>query len=256
MHLAHQQLFSKLDSNGAIIVIQNTYANLSPHTNRDEHTSFPIFFYPLENIKPLSGKEFIKLLYQEFPSLEKIVVGYDFHFGHKAAYNIENLKELFNGIVEVIDEYKIDDIAVHSRVIRSYLREGELHKANSLLGYNYKLKGYHISGQGLGKKQFVATINLDVKEFLIPQEGIYVSKTVLNNKSYNSVTFIGHRVTTDDKFAVETHILENIENIEIPKIVEIKFFEKLRDNKKFDTFEMLKNQILLDIDQTKKYFIS
>ncbi|MEA3498253.1 MAG: bifunctional riboflavin kinase/FAD synthetase [Campylobacterota bacterium] len=256
MHLAHQQLFSKLDKNGAIIVIQTSYANLSPHTNRDEHTLYPIFFYPLENIKHLSGEEFIKLLYQEFPLLKKIVVGYDFHFGYKAAYSTENLKLLFKGVVEVIDEYKIDNIAVHSRVIRSYLRDGDIKLANNFLGYNYKLKGYHISGQGIGKKQFVPTINLDVKEFLIPQEGIYATKTILNNISYNSVTFIGHRVTTDGKFAVETHILENIEEINIPKVIEVKFYQKLRENKKFDSYEILKDQILLDIEQTKNYFIS
>ena len=253
MHLAHQQLFSKLDTNGAIVVIQTSYANLSPLTTRDEHTIYPIFFYPLENIKHLSGEEFIKLLYQEFPSLEKIVVGYDFHFGNKAAYNIENLKELFKGEVEVIDEFKVDDIAVHSRVIRGYLRDGDITQATNLLGYNYKLKGYHIKGQGLGKKQFVPTINLDVKDFLIPQEGIYITQTILNSRSYCSVTFIGHRVTTDGKFALETHILEDISSIEIPKVVEIKFYEKIRDNKKFEEFSELKKAIFQDIAIAKKY---
>ena len=253
MHLAHQQLFSKLNINGAIVVIQTSYANLSPFTSRDEHTSYPIFFYPLENIKHLSGEEFIKLLYQEFPSLEKIVVGYDFHFGHKAAYNIKNLKELFKGDVEIIDEFKIDNIAVHSRVIRSYLRDGAIRQANTFLGYNYKLKGYHIAGQGLGKKQFVPTINLDVKDFLIPQEGIYITQTILNNITYPSVTFIGHRITTDGKFALETHILDEISNIEIPKIVEVKFYEKIRDNKKFEEFSELKKAILKDIEIAKKY---
>ncbi len=256
MHLAHQQLFSKLDINGAIVVIQTSYANLSPLTNRNEHSIYPIFFYPLENIKHLSGEEFIKLLLQEFPSLNKIVVGYDFHFGHKAAYNIDNLKDIFKGDVEVVDEFKINNIAVHSRVIRAYLRDGDIAKANNLLGYNYKLKGYHITGQGLGKKQFVPTINLNVKDFLIPQEGIYITQTVLNNISYNSVSFIGHRVTTDGKFAIETHILEDISNIDIPKIIEIKFYKKLRDNQKFDQYDMLKNQIDIDIKLANNYFTS
>ena len=254
MHLAHQQLFSKLDNHGAIVVIQTSYANLSPFTHRDEHTSYPIFFYPLEDIKHLSGEEFINLLYQEFPLLNKIVVGYDFHFGHKAAYNIDNLKELFKGEVEVIDEFKVDDIAVHSRVIRSYLRDGDIDLANKLLGYNYKLKGFHIKGQGLGKKQFVPTINIDVEYFLIPQEGIYITKTILNSISYNSVSFIGHRVTTDGKFAVETHILNSLDIEEVPKNIELVFYKKTRDNKKYDKFEDLKKEILNDIEVAKKYF--
>jgi riboflavin kinase/FMN adenylyltransferase len=122
------------------------------------------------------------------------------------------------------------------------------------LGYNYRLQGNQILGQGLGKKQFVPTINIDVKDFLIPQEGIYVTKTILSNKVYESVSFVGHRVTTDGKFAVETHILENISVLEIPKIIEIVFFEKLRDNKKYEEYEQLKEQILKDIEQTKNWF--
>lgn len=254
MHLAHQQLFSKLDTNGAIVVISTQYANLSPNVNRARYTRYPLFYYPLENIKHLSGEEFIGLLYEEFPKLKKIVVGYDFHFGYKAKCNIDSLKEMFRGEVFVVDEYKISNIAIHSRIIREYLRDGNIKVANKLLGHNYTLQGNPIIGQGLGAKQFVPTINIDVKDFLIPQEGIYVTKTVLHNKSYNSVSFIGHRVTTDGKFAVETHILEDITAVKIPKTIEIEFFEKLRNNKKFEEYEALKKQILEDIKQTENWF--
>lgn len=254
MHLAHQQLFSKLDENGGIVVIQTSYANLSPYTNRKDHTDIPIFYYPLDDIKHLSGKEFINLLYEEFPNLNKIVVGFDFHFGYKAAYNIENLKTFFKGDVEVVDEYKIDDIAIHSKVIREYLRDGNIAMATKLLGYNYKIKGFHIKGQGLGKKQFVPTINIEIEDFLIPQEGIYITKSFFDNQLYNSVTFIGHRVSTDGKFAVETHIL-NINDKQIySKNIEILFYKKLRDNKKYESFEDLRRQIKLDIQNTKDYF--
>jgi riboflavin kinase/FMN adenylyltransferase len=253
MHLAHQQLFSKLDTNGAIVVIQTTYANLSPKRIREDYTHLPIFFYPLEDIKHLSGNEFIQLLHQEFPKLKKIVVGYDFNFGHKAASNTDDLKTLFNGIVEVVQEYKIDGVSVHSRLIRSYLREGKIEDANLLLGYSYKLKGHCIKGQGLGSKQFVPTINLDIIDFLIPCEGVYITTTIISSMKYKSVTFIGHRVSTDGKFAVETHILEDISHIEIPKFIQIEFFSKIRSNKKFDTSEDLKQMILQDIQIGNEY---
>jgi len=255
MHLAHQQLFSKLDKNGAIVVISTQYANLSPNTQRAKHTSYPLFYYPLENIKYLSGEEFINLLYEEFPNLEKIVVGYDFHFGHQAKSNIDNLKKIFKGMVVVVDEYKVENIAVHSKVIREYLREGNLEGAKKLLGYNYKLQGSTIIGQGLGSKQFVPTINIDVEDFLIPQEGIYITKTIVNTTVYRSVSFVGHRVSTDGRFAVETHILEDIATLEIPKKVEIEFYKKLRNNKKYEKYEELKEQILRDIKQARNWFI-
>ncbi len=254
MHLAHQELFKELNDFGGIVVIQTHYANISPFRSREKHSKYPIYFYPLENIKHLNGKQFIKLLKEEFPSLQKIVVGYDFHFGYKAAYNIENLIDFFDGEVHIVPEYKIDGISVHSRIIRAYLRDGDIKFANKLLGYNYKLSGLIIQGQGLGKKQFVPTININVTEYLIPKEGVYLTKTHWNKFEYCSITFIGHRVTTDGKFAVETHILDNEFNQEIPKNIEVEFLDKIRDNRKFARFEELKQQIHDDIKCAKLYF--
>ena len=253
MHSAHQELFKNLDENGAILSIESGYANLTPKRYRQEYSIYPIYYYVLENIKHLEGDEFIKLIKEEFPNLKKIVVGFDFCFGKNRKYCIEKLKDLFNGEVLVIDEIKIDEIPVHSRIIRQYLKDGNIKMANKLLGKEYKLYGQQIKGQGLGTKSFVPTINLKVDEFLLPQEGVYITKTILDNKEYKSITFLGHRVTTDGSYAVETHILdENITNDNYT--TQVKFYEKIRDNKKFDSFEDLKKQIFDDIELAKNYF--
>ena len=253
MHSAHQELFKNLDENGAILSIESGYANLTPKRYRQEYSIYPIYYYVLENIKHLEGDEFIKLIKEEFPNLKKIVVGFDFCFGKNRKYCIEKLKDLFNGEVLVIDEIKIDEIPVHSRIIRQYLKDGNIKMANKLLGKEYKLYGQQIKGQGLGTKSFVPTINLKVDEFLLPQEGVYITKTILDNKEYKSITFLGHRITTDGSYAVETHILdENITNDNYT--TQVKFYEKIRDNKKFDSFEDLKKQIFDDIELAKNYF--
>ncbi|WP_172128689.1 bifunctional riboflavin kinase/FAD synthetase [Arcobacter acticola] len=253
MHSAHQELFKNLDENGAILSIESGYANLTPKRYRQEYSIYPIYYYVLENIRHLEGDEFIKLIKEEFPNLKKIVVGFDFCFGKNRKYCIEKLKDLFNGEVLVIDEIKIDEIPVHSRIIRQYLKDGNIKMANKLLGKEYKLYGQQIKGQGLGTKSFVPTINLKVDEFLLPQEGVYITKTILDNKEYKSITFLGHRVTTDGSYAVETHILdENITNDNYT--TQVKFYEKIRDNKKFDNFEDLKKQIFDDIELAKNYF--
>lgn len=253
MHSAHQELFKNLDEHGAIVSIESGYANLTPKSFRQEYSIYPIYYYVLENIRHLEGDEFIKLIKEEFPNLKKIVVGFDFCFGKNRKYCIEKLKDLFNGEVLVIDEIKIDEIPVHSRIIRQYLKDGNIKMANKLLGKEYKLYGQQIKGQGLGTKSFVPTINLKVDEFLLPQEGVYITKTILDNKEYKSITFLGHRVTTDGSYAVETHILdENITNDNYT--TQVKFYEKIRDNKKFDSFEDLKKQIFDDIELAKNYF--
>ena len=255
MHIAHQGLFKNLDVNGAIVSIESGYANLTPKKYRQEYSIYPIFYYILEDIRHLEGCEFIKLLKQEFPNLKRIVVGFDFCFGKDRKYCIQKLKELFDGEVLVIDEIKLDNIAVHSRVIREYIKSGNIKMANRLLGKEYKIYGQKVLGQGLGTKNFVPTINLKVDEFLLPNEGVYITKTILNEIEFNSITFLGHRLTTDRSYAVETHILdENIENKNYK--IQIKFCEKLRDNKKFDSFEELKNQIFDDINLAKNYFIN
>ncbi len=256
MHRGHQALFNHLNQNeSAIVVIETGYANLTPKAKRQNYTSIPLVYYPLDSIKHFSGEEFIKILLEEFPILDTIVVGFDFCFGANRKYCIHHLKELFKGNVVVIEEVFFDDIAVHSRIIREYLSSGEIEIANKLLDKPYCLEGQIIKGQGLGKKQFVPTININVTEFLIPDEGIYATKTLVENQWYDSVSFIGHRVTTDGKFAVETHIIDQDINIDQHNI-SIQFFTKLRNNQKYDHYEELKKQILLDIQNAKNYLLN
>ncbi|RXJ90907.1 bifunctional riboflavin kinase/FMN adenylyltransferase [Arcobacter sp. CECT 8983] len=251
MHYAHQKLFNKLGKNGGIVSIESGFANLTPKSYRQEYSVYPIYYYELENIKHLTGVEFLNLIKEEFPNLEKIVVGFDFCFGKNRQNCIPQLKELFDGEVIVIDEIKIEDVPVHSRVIREYLKDGNIKFANKLLAKNYKIFGDQIKGQGLGSKSFVPTINLKVDDFLLPNEGVYATHTIIAEESHNSITFLGHRVTTDGSFAVETHILDKtIKNNY--RTVQIEFIDKIRDNKKFDSFEELKEQIHKDINNARE----
>jgi len=247
MHIAHQELFKKLGEDGAIVVIETGYANLTPHTTRSFYTNLPIYYYDLKEIRNLSAKEFISLLKEEYPNLQKIVVGYDFRFGKNASYDVNDLKNLFSGEVIVVDEFIFDGISVHSRAIREFLINGDIKMANKLLGKNYQICGLHIKGQGLGAKEFVPTINIKVSDFLIPNEGVYKTNTIVNNITYSSVTFIGHRVSTDGTFAIETHIINQDIKVKNKKIL-IEFIRKNRDNKKFANFEELKKQIKKDIE--------
>ncbi|WP_321311784.1 bifunctional riboflavin kinase/FAD synthetase [Halarcobacter sp.] len=252
MHIAHQELFKHLGENGAVVSIESGYANLTPKTYRQEYCKYPIYYYVLDNIKHLSGEEFISLLKEEFPNLQKIVVGFDFCFGKNRKNCISELKNLFKGEVTVVEEIKFDGIPVHSRIIRDYIKDGDIKQANKLLGKEYKIFGNQIKGQGLGSKSFVPTINLNVENFILPTEGVYITKTIINEEEFPSVTFLGHRVTTDGSFAVETHVIDkNIKNRF--SLVQIKFIDKIRDNKKFNSFDELKKQIELDLKTARKY---
>ena len=154
----------------------------------------------------------------------------------------------------IIDQVSHDEIPIHSRTIKAYLREGKIALANALLGRRYTIDGEVIRGQGLGKKELFPTINLQVKEYQLPLEGVYATRTKIDDRWYNSVSFLGHRVTTDDSYAVETHIVDQeIGNVEGEVMLE--FVEFIRINHKFDSLDALKVQIQNDITMAKKLLV-
>ena len=250
MHRGHQKLFERLGLNGAVVVIEKG-AVLTPKKVRCRYTSYPCFFYPLEKIKNLDAESFIQKLLHDFPNLKRVVVGYDFAFGKDRRYGIDDLKRLFDGEVVVVDEVKIDGISIHSRTIKELLKQGEVQKAAKLLGRWYSIEGEVIKGQGVGAKELFATLNLRVKDYLLPKDGVYATFTKIDAQLYPSVTFIGHRQSTDGAFSIETHLLDtNLKHR--PKRVEIFFIAFLRQNKKFENLEKLKAQIKKDIQQAKE----
>ena len=248
IHIAHKTLIDKAD---AIVIIERNGGYLTPGYKRSCFTDKMCCFYHFNVIKGLTPEGFIEKLQTDFPKLETIIVGYDFHFGKNKAGNAETLQQLFEGRVEVVKEVGIEGIPVHSRTIKKYLREGNIVMANKLLGRIHIIEGEVVRGQGLGKKELVPTINLNVKEYQLPLEGVYATRTQIDGQWFNSVSFLGHRVTTDDSFAVETHILEKEIGAVRGKIV-LAFVDFIRLNQKFDSLEALRAQIQDDILQAKE----
>ena len=152
----------------------------------------------------------------------------------------------------MLNELSINNIPIQSRIIREYLKKLNIKTTNLLLDRYYEIEGNIIKGQGIGKKSFVPTINLIIDIFLLPSNGVYITQTMINNKYYDSITFIGNRVSTDNKYSIETHIINRQIN-DINSKIQIKFIDKLRNNIKFDNYQTLKKQILIDIENCRKY---
>ncbi len=248
IHIAHRALIDKAD---ALVIIERNGGYLTSGYKRSKYTSKICCFYHFNVIKGLTPEAFVQKLKTDFPKLEKIVVGYDFVFGKERVGNTKVLQELFDGEVEVVEEVSIDGVSVHSRTIKQYLKEGNIAMVNKLLGRTYSIDGEVVSGQGLGKTELVPTLNLNVKEYQLPLEGVYATRTKVRGKWLDSVSFLGHRVTTDDSFAVETHVLEQ-DIGEVHGSVEMEFVDFIRSNQKFETLDALKKQILEDIAKAKE----
>ena len=248
IHLAHQTLIDRAD---ALVIIERNGGYLTPGYKRSLFTSKVCCFYHFDTIKSLTPEGFVHKLEVDFPALETIVVGYDFHFGKNKAGNAQTLNTLCDKEIVIIDQVTLDGIPVHSRTIKTYLREGKIELANKLLGRVHYIQGKVIQGQGLGKKELVPTINLNVKEYQLPLEGVYATRTLIDGQWLNSVSFLGHRVTTDDSYAVETHILDR-EIGEVSGEIALEFIDFIRINQKFESLDALKKQIQDDIGSAKK----
>jgi len=250
MHIAHQKVIEAVD---AIVIIERNGGYLTPGYKRSLYTDKMCCFYFFEVIRSLSPEAFVAKLKEDFPHLERIVVGYDFAFGQDKAGSAETLATLFDKEVVVVEEICIEGIPVHSRTIKAYLREGNIEMANKLLGRNYTLEGVVIPGQGLGKKALVPTLNLHVEHYQLPLEGVYATRTKIGTEWFASVSFLGHRISTDGTYAVESHILDS-ELGETEGELQLEFRGFIRGNRRFDSLEGLKAQIGADIQYRRELY--
>jgi riboflavin kinase/FMN adenylyltransferase len=185
--------------------------------------------------------------------------GYNFHFGNKAAGDVNLLTELGREMgfeVKVYPELRLCGEPVSSTQIRKLLAGGQVSRARHLLGRPFGILSNPGRGRGYGSKYTVPTINLSRYEELVPKDGVYVTRTRVGEECFDSVTNVGNRPTIGtESFAIEAHLL-NFHPIELsPETeVEIHFLQRLRDEIKFPSVEALREQIGKDVRRAQRYF--
>ncbi len=185
-----------------------------------------------------------------------ICAGYDYRFGYKAGGDINMLRVLCreSGIdVIVTEEIDEDNIPVKSTAIRKFLAEGELRKANAMLGRPFSLSGIVEKGLQNGRKIGVPTANISIdKDVILPLDGVYAGFTEVDGKRLMSIINVGNNPTVNGKkITVESHILDFCEDI-YGKTVEVEFCERIRGEIKFNGLEELKEQIAKDIEVARE----
>ncbi|HHU64311.1 MAG TPA: bifunctional riboflavin kinase/FAD synthetase [Clostridiales bacterium] len=206
----------------------------------------------------MDGLEFIKYLKARY-DIKYIVVGYNFTFGHKGKGDVNLLRQLgkrFGYKVKVMCPYMEDGLVVSSTLIRDFIKDGFINKANNYLGHIYTIKGKVVQGDGRGRKLGFPTANVSLSSnYTLPQRGVYITRVRLGKHGFlPSVTNIGNKPTFNGKdTTIETHILDFDCNIYYSNIT-IQFIEKLRDERRFDSKEELIKQIGDDIKFSRRYF--
>src|SRR6476660_6055605 len=186
----------------------------------------------------LSPEGFVEQILVRDLHVKTVYVGENFHFGHKQAGNVKLLRELGSKsgfAVVVIPPVEYHGEVVSSTIIRREVAEGDVSHAGRLLGRPFALTGEVVPCTGTGRKFTFPTLNLSAEQELLPARGVYITRTVFHgeNTSHRSVTNIGVRPTFDgSSLSVETHVLD-FQTEATPKRIEVRFWERLREEKKF-----------------------
>ena len=212
-----------------------------------------------EYMTKISGYDFVKDILIDKLGAKKIIVGHDFTFARNKEGNIDLLKELSkkNGfLLEIVNPVKIDDIRISSSYIRKLILDGKVEDARKYLGRNYKLSGEVIHSKKLGRTIGFPTANISIDEnIIIPKVGIYATKVYVNGTIYYGATNVGYNPTVNgNKLSIETNILEFNDDI-YGKIITIEFLERIRDEKKFNGIEELKEQLQKDTKYKYKVYL-
>ncbi|ADF50809.1 MAG: bifunctional riboflavin kinase/FAD synthetase [Zunongwangia sp.] len=206
----------------------------------------------------LTAREFVKEILVEKLRAKKVIIGYDHRFGRNRTANINDLKkfgEEFDFEVEEITRQDIEEVAVSSTKIRTALEEGRVEKANNYLRHPFSLKGEVVKGRGLGKEFNYPTANINIAEDykLIPKNGVYVVRSVIEGETYFGMMSIGTNPTVGGTSRTIESFFFKLDKDLYGKRLKIDLLIRIRDEKKFNSVEELKLAMKQDEAFSKQY---
>jgi riboflavin kinase/FMN adenylyltransferase len=214
-----------------------------------------------EEVSHWSPEEFVSRILAEKLQARAVVVGEDFRFGYKQAgdsQTLANLGEKYGFTVSFISPVSFRGVRASSSLVRELVGSGNVARAARLLTEPFALQGRVVTGKGIGSKQTVPTLNLEPDSEVMPRNGVYVTRTtdlgtgVSSGPRWESITNVGVRPTFNGEgVTVESFLLGTLEG-ETPERIRVEFLRRVRDERKFDSPELLKQQILRDVQRAQR----
>jgi riboflavin kinase/FMN adenylyltransferase len=204
-----------------------------------------------KNFSELSPDQFVKNILVNKLKIKKILIGYDHRFGKNRTAGFKDLK-IFGlkygfEVIEISVEEK-NKVSISSTKIRNSIIEGDIKTAKSYLGYDFSLKGEVVNGNAIGRTIGFPTANLNINQDykLIPKNGVYLIRTLLEGKKVYGMMNIGVKPTLKSKdTSIEVNLFEWGGDL-YGKVIEVFILHYIREEKKFDSLIKLGNQIKLD----------
>lgn len=199
----------------------------------------------------LSASDYVRDVLVEGLKTKKVIIGYDHRFGRNRNACIDDLMEFGKSLgfeVEEIPVQEVEDVSVSSTKIRKALEQGDIETANAYLGYAYMLSGTVTKGKALGRDFGFPTANLGIAESykLIPKNGAYVVRGQLGDQTYYGMMNIGFNPTVDgSKKSIEVHFF-GFQGDLYDQRIQVELLFRIRDERKFDSVEALKQQLIKD----------
>jgi riboflavin kinase/FMN adenylyltransferase len=201
---------------------------------------------------------FVRTVLVDWLRVAEVWVGANFLFGHDRSGNFSLLRMLgprYGFKAEKIDPVRYKEFVVSTTRIRRLISEGRVDEAAALLGHEYCLDGMVVHGDRRGKRIGFPTANLCTENELLPPHGVYATTTKVGEVVYASITNIGVRPTVDagGRVTVETHLF-NFDGDLYGASIRVGFVQRLRDERAFESVDLLKAQIGADCARARALF--
>ncbi len=274
VHLGHKKILDELINIGVRSNTETVLVTFSPHPRI---VLFPDNELKLintvdENIELLKKFSIDHLIIQQFDrqfsritsldyvrdillkkiGLKDLVIGFNHHFGRNREGSLENLEEyadLYDFSIHQVGAYDIKEQSVSSTKIRNALHDGDIQLANNYLGYNFKIFGKIVKGQGIGKNLGFPTANVSLgnSNKLTPKKGVYAVNVHWQNHKLQGMLNIGINPTihNNKSTSIEVNIFDFHKDI-YGETLNIDFVQRIRNEKKFPTIDALKHQLNID----------
>lgn len=279
LHLGHRKIINHLKEKADSLSLPLTVISFEPLPSEFFSAEPPLRIYPLRDkarllndlgvdhfmclrfdsqLANMQPQEFVKEILIDFLRVKYLAVGDDFRFGYKRTGDFDMLKTLGNTAgMEVVDTPTVEsqDERVSSSWIRKALQSADLETANKLLVDTYQLSGRIRHGQKQGRTIGFPTINMKMPENLAAKKGVYaVCVKGISEHDEIGVANLGSRPTVEGaENRLETHIFDFNRHL-YGKTACIELVKFLREEKKFESFDALKQQILIDAENARKVF--
>ncbi len=275
-HLGHQKIFKRLNYFKEKYKCKSCVITFYPHPEKILKKSFLGYVLPLKKrlnffkkqnvdycvimnfnkrLAKICAEDFLKRLIKK-SCIKGIIVGEEFKLGRDQRYlrEFKNFFERRGIIAEFVKVYKKKKKKISTKFIKALIRKADFKNLKLLLGREYSICSKVIKGKGRGKILGFPTANLDTKDLVLPKEGVYISKTLVNKNIYFSLLSVGRRPTFEKKgkLCCEVYILNFKGNL-YGKELEVFPLKFLRRQEKFKNLYLLKKRINEDVKILEKF---